>query len=223
MKLLSKILICFSFFVLTNKVSADIFSAKYRVSTQKLTIGELYWDLKKNDDAYNLNIELKSRGLLSPLFKFRGSYNVSGFLKNNMFIPHQYTQEWLTNKKKKDVQIIFEKNKVSSLIQHPVESEFSRINIDLLRNYVDPLTSFIKLLGGAHESKTIDGRRIYILTLIEEDNNAKTYAINQYINIWTDHKRNDLEKISIINKSNNYLPEAIYINFKGRVFSVLKN
>ena len=91
--------------------------------------------------------------------------------------------------------------------------------------YVDPLTSFIKLLNGYSESKTIDGRRVYNLTLIEEDEdkNIKIYGIREYVNIWTDHKRNDLEKISIINKSNSYLPEAIYINFKGRVFRVLKN
>ena len=225
MKLLSKILICFCIFVLASKASAENFSAKYKVSTKNLTIGELFWDLNKNDKTYKLNIELKSKGLLSSVFKFSGSYTASGFLKNGAFVPHHYTQEWLTKKKKRDVQITFEKNKVSSLLQQPVEKEFSRINLDLLRNYVDPLTSFIKLLSGISESKTIDGRRIYILTLIEEnkDKNIKTYGIKEYINIWTDHKRNDLEKISIINKPNSYLPEAIYINFKKQVFKVLKD
>ena len=131
----------------------------------------------------------------------------------------------VNKKKKRDVQITFEKNKVSLLFQKPTEKEFSRVNIDLLRSYVDPLTSFIKILSGHSESKTIDGRRIYNLALIEEDEdkNIKIYGIREYVNIWTDHKRNDLEKISIINKSNGYLPEAIYINFKGRLFKVLKN
>ena len=225
MKLLSRFLIFFFIFVLANRVSAESFSAKYKVSTQNITIGELFWDLNKNDKTYKLNIELKSKGLLSSLFKFHGSYNASGFLKNNIFIPSHYTQEWLTKKKKRDVQITFEKNKVSLLLQQPTEKEFSRVNIGLLRNYVDHLTSFIKLLNGYSESKTIDGRRIYNLTLIkvDEDKNIKIYGIREFVNIWTDHKRNDLEKISIINKSNSYLPEAIYINFKGRVFKVLKN
>ena len=225
MKLLFKILIWFCISVLASKVTAENFSAKYRVSSKNLTIGELFWDLSKNDKTYKLNIELKSRGLLSSLFKFRGSYAVGGFLIDGAFIPHNYTQEWLTKKKKKDVQITFEKNKVSSLLQQPGERELSRIRLDLLRNYTDPLTSFIKLLSGISESKTIDGRRIYILTLIEEnkDKNIKTYGIKEYVNIWTDHKRNNLKRISIINKPNSFLPEAIYINFNGQVFKVLKD
>ena len=225
MKLLSKILIWFCISVLASKVSAENLSAKYRVSTKNLTIGVLFWDLNINDKIYKLNIELKSKGFLSSVFKFSGSYDVSGFLKDGAFFPHHYTQEWLTKKKKRDVQIAFEKNEVYSLLQQPPEKELSRINLDLLRNYVDPLTSFIKLLSGISESKTIDGRRIYILTLIEEnkDKNIKTYGIKEYVNIWTDHKRNDLEKISIINKTNIYLPEAIYINFKKQVFRLLKD
>ena len=85
MKLLSKILIWFCISILASGVSAENFSAKYKVSTKNLTIGELFWNLNKNDKTYKLNIELKSKGLLSPLFKFRGSYNASGFLKNNTF------------------------------------------------------------------------------------------------------------------------------------------
>ena len=225
MMLLSKILIWFCISILTSGVSAENFSAKYRVSTKNLTIGELFWDLNIKDKTYKLNIELKSKGLLSSLFKFSGSYAASGFLKDGTLIPRHYTQKWLTKKKKKNVQITFEKNEVSSLLQQPSEKELSRINLDLLRNYVDPLTSFIKLLSGISKSKTIDGRRIYILTLVEEnkDKNIKTYGIKEYINIWTDHKRNDLEKISIINKTNSFLPEAIYINFKKQVFRVIKD
>jgi len=225
MKLLSRVLICFCVVVLVSKTSAESFSATYIVSAQKVTIGELFWDLNKNDKAYKLNIELKSKGLLSSIFKFRGSYNASGFLENKVFVPHHYTQKWLTKKKKRDVQITFENNKISLLLQQPTEKEFSRINIDLLKDYVDPLTSFMKLLSGASESKTIDGRRIYVLTLVENDadKNINTYSIEEYINIWTDHKRNDLEKISIINKPGSYLPDAININFKGRVFKLLKN
>jgi len=224
MKLFSKIFICFCIVVLATKVNAENFSAKYKVSTKNITIGELFWNLNKNNKMFKLNIELKSKGLLSSLFKFRGSYNASGFLKKNIFVSQHYTQEWLTKKKKRNVQIAFEKNKVSLLHQQPTEREFSRVDIDLLRDYVDPLTSFIKLLSGVTESKTIDGRRIYILVLTNEnkDNNKKTYGIKKYKNIWADHKRNDLEKITIINKPNSYLPEAIYINFKGQIFKVLR-
>ena len=226
MKLLSKILlIWFCIYILASEVSAENFSAKYKVSTKNITIGELFWDLNINDKTYKLSIELKSKGFLSSVFKFSGSYTTSGFLKKGVLIPHYYTQKWLTKKKKRDVKISFEKNKVSSLTQQPTEIEFSRINLGVLRNYADPLTSFIRLISGINESKTIDGRRIYILTLIEEnkDKNIKTYGIKGYRNIWTDHKRNDFEKISITNNPNSYLPEAIYIDFKKQVFRVLKD
>ena len=65
---------------------------------------------------------------------------------------------------------------------------------------------------------------IYVLDLIEEDEdkNTKIYGIREYKNIWADHKRNDLEKITLISKPNSYLPEAIYISFKGQLFKVLK-
>ena len=225
MKLLFNFLIFFFISFLGNKINAENFSAKYKVSTKNITIGELFWDLNINDKIYDLNIELKSRGLLSSLFKFEGSYSVNGFLKNESFFPNSYSQKWLTQKKKKDVQITFEKYKVALLLQQPIEKEPSRVHIDLLRNYCAPLTSFIKLLSGASRSKTIDGRRIYILELIESDKaqNKKSFGIKGYTNIWTDHKRNDLEKISIINKPGSYLPEAIYINFKGGVFRILKD
>ena len=224
MTLFFKILIYLCVLILAGGVNAGGFSAKYKVSTKNITIGELFWNLNKNNKTYKLNIELKSKGLLSSLFSFRGSYNVSGLLQNNVFIPRYYTQEWLTKKKKKDVQITFDNNKVSLLYQQPVEKEPSRIDIDFLRDYVDPLTSFIKLLSGVSQSKTIDGRRVYILTLIKEDKDkyTKIYGIREYKNIWADHKRNDLEKITIISRPDNYLPEAIYIDFKGRVFKVLK-
>ena len=102
MKLLSKILIWFCISILASGVSAENFSAKYKVTTKSLTIGELFWNLNKNDKTYKLNIELKSKGFLSSVFKFSGSYAVSGFLKDGAFIPHHYTQEWLTKKKKRD-------------------------------------------------------------------------------------------------------------------------
>ena len=122
------------------------------------------------------------------------------------------------------MQIAFETNKILNLFQKPKEKEFSRIDVDQLRGYSDPLTSFLKLLSGIPESKTIDGRRIYVFSLIHnhESENKKTYVIKNYSNIWADHKRNDLEKISIISGLGDYFPQAIFINFKGQLFKVLK-
>jgi len=224
MKLLFKILICFCISILVNRLSAENLSAKYKVSTKNLSIGELFWNLKIDGGVYELNIELKSKGLLSPLYKFSGSYTATGFLNNGNFVSGYYTQKWITKKKKRDVQITFQNNEVSLLLQQPIEKEVARVNINLLKDYSDPITSFLKLLSGLPKSKTIDGRRIYVFEIVHEDeeNNKKTYGINEYTNIWADHKRNDLEKISIIKEPGNFLPRAIYIYFKGSLFSVVK-
>ena len=224
MKFLFNILLLFFIFIAGKNICAEDFSAEYKVSTRGLTIGELFWNLSKNNIEYHLKIELKSRGLLSSLYKFKGTYVVNGFIENKTFVPKLYSQEWITNKKKKDVQIAFETNKILNLFQKPKEKEFSRIDVDQLRGYSDPLTSFLKLLSGIPESKTIDGRRVYVFSLVHnhESENKKTYIIKNYSNIWADHKRNDLEKISIVSGLGDYFPQAIFINFKGQLFKVLK-
>ena len=58
MKLFSKILIYFCAFILASGVNAESFSAKYKVSTKNITIGELFWNLNKNNKTYKLNIEV---------------------------------------------------------------------------------------------------------------------------------------------------------------------
>ena len=81
-------------------------------------------------------------------------------------------------------------------MQKPEEKELSRINLFELFNYNDPLSSFLNILSGGSESKTVDGRRVYIMEKIDLDNKEKiTIKIKDYQNIWADHKRNDLDKI----------------------------
>ena len=93
-----------------------------------------------------------------------------------------------------------------------------------LTGYSDPLTSFLKLLGNKTESKTIDGRRVYQVSLNQnsKDDIKKTYIIKNYKNIWADHKRNDLEKITIFSLKNSLVPEQIHIVFKSRLYKIIK-
>ena len=82
---------------------------------------------------------------------------------------------------------------------------------------------------GNNQSKTIDGRRIYSLVVGEDSKKEGTITrkvlIKNYINIWSDHKRKDLEYIEIvqqINESVDLLPIIIKIKFKGIVFKLRK-
>ena len=225
MRFIFNILLFLFFVFYINTIKAQNFTANYKVTTKGLKIGVVFWNLKKNTNSYTLKIDLNSEGLLSSLYKFEGSYLAEGLLINDDFVPKVYSQKWATKKKKRNVKMIFNKNKVYSLLLEPEEKETQRIKVVGLQDYSDPLTSFLKLLNGNNQSKTIDGRRVYVFSLnyIDEKLSKKSYTIKDYINIWADHKRNDLEKISIINKKNNLLPDSIYIKFKGQLFKIVKD
>ena len=85
----------------------------------------------------------------------------------------------------------------------------------------DPITSFINILNGEDEVKTIDGRRIYRLKKKVDEDGSITLKIEDYVNIWADHKRNDLKKIEFFIE-NDFLPYEILIHFKERVFKLEK-
>ena len=103
------------------------------------------------------------------------------------------------------------------LKQEPIEEEIARVNLGSLYLYFDPITSFINILNGEDEAKTIDGRRIYRLKKNEGENGNIILKIEDYINIWADHKRNDLKKIEFFIEDD-FLPYEIFIHFKERVF-----
>ena len=64
---------------------------------------------------------------------------------------------------------------LTELKQEPVEKEIARINLDGLYLYSDPLTSFLNILNGSEESKTVDGRRIYTLKKNNTDLTKKLF------------------------------------------------
>ena len=224
MKLLISFLFCLYVLVNTSFCLAENLTARYTVSTSGISIGVLLWELQKNKNEYSLVVKLNNKGFFSKLLKFQGEYNVKGLIKNDEFFPINYYQSWITKKKDREVQIVFKNQKILELTQTPAEKEYSRIGIELISGYSDPLTSFLNLLAGKNKSKTIDGRRTYTLSLsgYYEDQNKKTYTVEDYINIWADHKRNSLEEITIIQSSKNFIPDEISIIFDGRVFKIKK-
>ncbi len=214
---MNKFLVFFVIFVV-NTSYANNFSAEYKVSTAGIKIGNFSWSLNINDNVYQTKINLKSSGIFSPLYKFEGSYLSVGVIENNIFKTKNYKQFWKTKKKTKIVKMLFD-DYLIELKQEPIEEEKPRVNLEDLYLYFDPITSFINILNGENETKTIDGRRIYRLKKNEGGDGNIVLKIEDYINIWADHKRNDLKKIEFFIK-NDFLPHEILIHFKERVFKL---
>ena len=214
---MNKFLVFFVLFVV-NTSYANNFSAEYKVSTTGIKIGNFSWSLNINDNVYQTEINLKNSGIFSPLYKFEGSYLSVGVIEDNIFKTENYKQFWKTKKKTKIVKMLFD-DYLIELKQEPIEEEKARVNLEGLYLYFDPITSFINILNGENEAKTIDGRRIYRLKKNEGGGGNIVLKIEDYINIWADHKRNDLKKIEFFIE-NDFLPYEILIHFKERVFKL---
>ena len=212
---LNKFLLFFIIFVV-NTSYANNFIAEYKVSTTGIKIGNFSWSLNINDNIYQTEINLKNSGIFSPLYKFEGSYLSTGVIENNIFKTQNYKQFWKTRKKTNIVKMSFD-DYLIELKQEPIEEEIARVNLENLYLYFDPITSFINILNGEEEAKTIDGRRIYRLKKNEGEDGNIILKIEDYVNIWADHKRNDLKKIEFFIEDD-LLPYKILIHFKERVF-----
>ena len=214
---MNKFLVFFVIFVV-NTSYANNFSAEYKVSTTGIKIGNFSWSLNINDNVYQTEINLKNSGIFSPLYKFEGSYLSAGVIENNIFKTKNYKQFWKTKKKTKIVKMLFD-DYLIELKQEPIEEERARVNLEGLYLYFDPITSFINILNGENEVKTIDGRRIYRLKKNEGEDGNIILNIEEYVNIWADHKRNDLKKIEFFIEDE-FLPYKNLIHFKERVFKL---
>ena len=216
MKLLFSLIFLFITF---QSPEAKKVEKNYTVKTKGITIGNLDWQVKLEKDTYTTSIILKNKGPLSLVYKFKGYYEASGIIKNDILVSKKYIQEWKTKNKQRNINLNFEKNKIIELKIKPEEKELARINFLELENYNDPLTSFLNIFLNNFDSKTIDGRRIYILSP-EKNNGYTKVLIKNYINIWADHNKNDLEYLEIFQNINEDLPYKINIKFKGSVFSI---
>ena len=204
--------------LITNTLYANSFIVEYKVSTTGIKIGNFIWSLNIDDNFYQTEIDLKNSGIFTPIYKFEGKYHSYGIIEDKIFKTQEYKQFWATKKRTKIVKMSFD-DYLIDLTQEPAEKELARVNLDELYLYFDPITSFINILNGANEAKTIDGRRIYRLKKNEGEDGNIILKIEDYENIWADHKRNDLKKIEFFIEDA-LLPYKILIHFKERVFKL---
>ncbi len=213
-------LIFFLVIFVINTSYANNFNAEYKVSTTGIKIGYFNWSLNIDDNVYQTKINLKNSGIFSPLYKFKGNYLSVGVIDNKMFKSQRYEQFWKTRNKTKIVKMLFD-DYLIELSQDPIEKEVARINLEELYLYFDPITSFINVLNGNDKARTVDGRRVYTLKKTEGKSGQIILTIEDYKNIWADHKRNDLKKIEFFIEDD-FLPYKIFIHFKERVFKLEK-
>ena len=231
MKLFFKFFIFLSFFILNNFYSlhAKEYRATYLIEVKTVNIGKLLWNINISKNNYKMSLILEDKGFFSSIYKFNGKYEVSGLIINNSLKPLEYQQVWITKKKERKVKITFKNGSLNELLLFPEEKELPRIQYIGLQNFLDPLSSFLNLLIGENNSKTIDGRRAYILVVDKNSKkgkvNVRKILIKNYKNIWTDHKKKDLEYIEIVQQLNEtveILPIIINIKFKDILFKLRK-
>ena len=213
----------FSFFLVVFISTQTLLSREilkeYSIQTKGVTIGSLTWVLKITENKYQISVNLKNKGLLSRFYRFSGSYEALGIVKKNRLFPTRYVQNWQTSNKKKYVELKFKDSVLENMVLNPKETEFARIQYKKLEGYKDPLSSILSILLTKAQSYTIDGRRTYLLLPSNEGNKI---LVKEYVNIWADHKRNDLEYLEIYQDEKKILPEKIIIKFKGSLFYLKK-
>ena len=94
--LLSYMKLLFSFvflFIAFESLGAKKIEESYAVKTKGITIGNLDWQVKLEKDTYTTSINLRNKGPLSLVYKFKGYYEASGFIKNDILVPEKYIQE----------------------------------------------------------------------------------------------------------------------------------
>jgi hypothetical protein len=213
----------FSFFLVfltcTQALFAKNVRGEYLIKTRGIVIGSLSWNINIEETTYETSIGLKNKGFLSKFYSFDGDYFAVGKITNNKLFPTKYVQNWKTSNKIRRVELKFKDGVVEKLTLSPKETEVARIQYKKLENYKDPLSSLISILLTGIKSYTIDGRRAYLLS---PDRKGGKILIMEYMNIWTDHKRNDLEYLEVQQGVKSILPEKIVIRFKGSSFYLTK-
>ena len=154
----------------------------YVVKVGGIKIGELSWQIGITDNNYSTKINLRSKGLLSAIYSFKGEYFSEGTNFENQLISKKYTHFWQTKKITKNMELTFADRKLKTIKQIPIEKEQLRLSVYDIQHTNDPLTSFIKIMMGQTNSLVVDGRRHYTMKVVSNDNkNQIIVKISNYL------------------------------------------
>ena len=228
---LISVTVFFTFILDSNTKSlAKKIESHYKVEFGAINLGSLNWTINIDESSYLTSIALKDRGIFSTLYNFSGKYSSEGKIINGEFVSLLYKQSWKTKKKTRNVEILFNNTMVSNLNLWPKEKELARIDYLKVEGLIDPISSMLNIIKNSKNNfKTIDGRRIYKMSLdfnkLKNNIITKKIYIKDYFNIWADHKRNDLEFIIInqnLSQGEEFFPKNIRIKNKGLTFKLTK-
>ena len=220
MRLVLNSFLIFLFFVFSPAFAKEHYK-KYNIKVSGIKIGTLEWLVYLSENEYYNRLKLESEGMLSFIYSFDGEYFSSGFRKNMELESIEYSHLWKTKGVTKEMNLGFFEKKLASLVQTPNEKEHIRINIFDIKNTKDPLTSFLQIIIGGKGSQVVDGRRLYNMSVLKNDNNnRKIIGIINYFNLWADHKKNKFEKIIFEDLGENILPSKIDIYFDNKTFKL---
>jgi len=222
MKLILNSLFILFYLISGSAISKEVYNT-YKIKVKGIGIGKLEWNLLTTKGRYKNDLKIYSEGFLSTVYKFKGKYYSEGVIENQIIKAKKYSHFWQTKKTTKKMNLIFKDNKIISLEQFPVEKEKLRFDIFNVEGTNDPLSSFLQILIGGKKAVVVDGRRTYTMEVVNSEGVEEiTIKLNNYLNLWADHKRSKFEKIIFIKKNNVSLPFQIHIYFDGRVFKLIK-
>ena len=84
----------------------------YIVKVGAIKIGELVWEMNLTTNNYSNKLKLRSKGLLSGLYSFKGDYFSEGIKNKNELFSTKYTHFWQTKKNIKKMGLVFKNNKL---------------------------------------------------------------------------------------------------------------
>ncbi len=223
------LLIFFTNCVLSKDIKINLVES-YDIEFGGVDIGRLNFQYLDSPKEYKISINIQDKGFFSGLYKFRGSYDVIGERENDLFYPLNYNQDWKTKKKNSIINIVFKNGFLRSLKISPEEKELARVNYVELEGHLDPISSFFSILRGAQKVSTVDGRRIYSMNVVDskivEKRIYKKIEIQNYVNIWADHKRKNLRYIEVVQSLESEsleMPLIIKIKLNNFLIKLKKN
>ena len=219
-------------------LKAKTIIATYKISWNKIILGNILWEFNIQPTNYEFLIELENSSIASKLYPFYGKHSSSGQIIKGKFTPKKYENIWKTRKKEKLIEINFTKNKIGGLKIIPKQDISPFINFYKLRQPIDPVSAALDLIINNDKriiKNVFDGRRVYELSVTKKKLkktkhnigilNQKHYELNitNYKNVWKDHNKTDLKKVEIVTgeiRGGLILPLNFKIRNKRLIFKI---
>jgi len=179
-----KIYFIFVVVFFTKNLYAENIIARYEVTWNNVSLGNITWWYKIVDSNYEFLIKTEDAGFLSKVYKFSGENISRGIFKNNRFYSKEYYHTWKTKKKNKLIKIFFDKNYVKTLEMVPRQTNTPSLDFYSIDGVTDPVAAALELIINDKKQtvkNVFDGRRIFDITTLggEQANDSQNPEFSQ--------------------------------------------